>query len=141
MQTRKTRHQFYLPDELSARLDAMAAQPGSSKTAILTDALNAWFDRRAGHELDQRFGARLDRQNRIADRTEQKLDYLTEALGLFIRHQMTLTAHQPAFDSEANRLGRLRYDEFMRVVARMLARSDAGSRLTHRAPQEMESDK
>ncbi|WP_229735902.1 hypothetical protein [Novosphingobium endophyticum] len=27
MKTRKTRHQFYLPDDLSARLDAMAAEP------------------------------------------------------------------------------------------------------------------
>lgn len=141
MQTSKTRHQFYLPDELSAKLDAMAAQPGSSKTAILTDALTAWFDRRAGHELDQRFGARLDRQSRIADRTEQKLDFLTEALGLFVRHQLTLTAHQPAFDAETNRLGRLRYDEFMKVVGRMLTRGDAASRLSHRQSPEMGIDK
>jgi len=141
MQTSKTRHQFYLPDELSAKLDAMAAQPGSSKTAILTDALTAWFDRRAGHELDQRFGARLDRQSRIADRTEQKLDFLTEALGLFVRHQLTLTAHQPAFDAETNRLGRLRYDEFMKVVGRMLTRGDATSRLSHRQYPEMGIDK
>jgi len=122
MQTRKTRHQFYLPDDLSAKLDAMAAQPGSSKTAILTDALSAWFDRRAAHELDQRFGVRLDRQNRTADRMEQKLDFVTEALGLFIRHQLTLTAHQPAFDAETRRLGRLRYDEFIKLVGRLLAR-------------------
>jgi len=141
MQTSKTRHQFYLPDELSAKLDAMAAQPGSSKTAILTDALTAWFDRRAGHELDQRFGARLDRQNRVADRTEQKLDFLTEALGLFVRHQLTLTAHQPAFDAETNRLGRLRYDEFMKIVGRMLARSDGASRLSHRQSPGMGIDK
>lgn len=50
MQTRKTRHQFYLPDELSARLDAMAAQPGSSKTAILTDALTAATSWTSGSE-------------------------------------------------------------------------------------------
>jgi predicted transcriptional regulator len=141
MQTSKTRHQFYLPDDLSAKLDAMAAQPGSSKTAILTDALTAWFDRRAGHELDQRFGARLDRQSQIADRTEQKLSFLTEALGLFVRHQLTLTAHQPAFDAETNRLGRLRYDEFMKVVGRMLTRGDATSRLSHRQYPEMGIDK
>jgi hypothetical protein len=141
MQTRKIRHQFYLPDGLSAKLDAMAAQPGSSKTAILTDALTAWFERRAGNELDERFGPRLDRQSRIADRTEQKLDYLTEALGLFIRHQLTLTAHQPAFDAETNQLGRLRYDEFMKVVGRMLARGDAASRLTQRQSPEMGIDK
>jgi len=121
MQSRKTRHQFYLPDELSARLEALAAHPGSSKTAILTDALSAWLARRAGHELDQRFGARLDRQNRAADRMEQKLDFLVEALGMLIRHQLTLTAHQPAFDAETSRLGRLRYDEFVAAVGRLLA--------------------
>ncbi|MDG5487684.1 CopG family transcriptional regulator [Sphingomonas sp. BGYR3] len=131
MQTRKTRHQFYLPDALSEKLDAMAAKPGASKTAILTDALTAWFDRRAATELDQRFGIRLDRQNRIADRTEQKIDYLTEALGLFIRHQLTLTAHQPAFDAETSRLGRVRYDEFVKLVGRLLARGDSEARLTH----------
>ncbi|MGN6621334.1 MAG: CopG family transcriptional regulator [Sphingomonas sp.] len=125
MQTSKTRHQFYLPHDLSAKLDAMAARPGSSKTAILTDALTAWFDRRAAHELDQRFGIRLDRQSRTADRTEQKLDYLAEALGLFIRHQLTLTAHQPAFDAETQRLGRLRYDEFVKLAGRLLARNAA----------------
>jgi hypothetical protein len=134
MQTSKTRHQFYLPDELSAKLDALAAKPGSSKTAILTDALNAWFERRAGNELDQRFGARLDRQSRAADRAEQKLDYLVEALGLFVRHQLTLTAHQPAFDAETQRLGRLRYDQFVKLVGQMLARADAEPPVEHVNP-------
>lgn len=141
MQTRKTRHQFYLPDELSAKLDAMAAQPGSSKTAILTDALTAWFDRRAGNELDQRFGARLDRQNRAADRMEQKLDYLTEALGFFVRHQLTLTAHQPAFDTETQRLGRLRYDAFVELVGRTVARRDTNNRIANRQSPELGRDR
>lgn len=122
MRTYKTRHQFFLPDALSEKLDALVAKPGASKTAILTEAFTAWLERHAGHELDQRFGARLDRQTRAADRIEQKLDYVIEALGLFIRHQLTATAHQPAFDAETNRLGRLRYDEFVRLVGRMLAR-------------------
>src|SRR3546814_11993694 len=39
MKTFKTRHQFYLPDDLSAKLDALTASPGTSKTQILTDAL------------------------------------------------------------------------------------------------------
>ncbi|UIJ47126.1 ribbon-helix-helix domain-containing protein [Sphingomonas cannabina] len=141
MRTAKTRHQFYLPDDLSAKLDALALKPGASKTAILTDALNAWIERAGHNELDERFGPRLDRQSRIADRTEQKLDYLTEALGLFIRHQLTLTAHQPAFDAETNQLGRLRYDEFMKVVGRMHSRGDAASRLTQRQSPKMGMDK
>ncbi len=132
MQTAKTRHQFYLPDDLTAKLDALAAQPGSSKTSILTDALTAWFERRAGHELDDRFGVRLDRQSRSADRIEQKLDFVTEVIGLFVRHQLTLTAHQPPFDAETRQLGQLRYDQFVQLVGQILARDDA--RLSGRNP-------
>ena len=128
MQTSKIRHQFYLPDGLSAKLDALAATPGSSKTAILTEALNAWLERRAGNELDQRFGARLDRQSRAADRAEQRLDYLTEMLGLFVLHELTLTAHQPTFDTETRRLGRLRYDQLVNLVGQRLARGEAVDR-------------
>jgi hypothetical protein len=125
MQTSKCRHQFYLPDELSERLEALAAKPGASKTTILTDALTAWLDRRAAHELDNRFGARLDNHSRSAERMERKLDYLTEALGLFVRHQLTLTAHQPAFDAETRHLGQLRYDDFVKLVGRLVARAGA----------------
>jgi hypothetical protein len=50
---------------------------------ILTDALNAWLERKA--------------------------DVLTEMLGLFIlRHQLTLVADQPPFDSDTARLGRFK---------------------------------
>ena len=31
MRTFKTRHQFYLPDDLSEKLEDLAAKPGSSK--------------------------------------------------------------------------------------------------------------
>ena len=41
MHTAKIRHQLYLPDDLSRALDDLAARPGSSKTAIMTDALRA----------------------------------------------------------------------------------------------------
>ncbi|WP_157219157.1 CopG family transcriptional regulator [Flavisphingomonas formosensis] len=121
MKMQKTRHQFYLPDDLSEKLDMFAAKPGSSKTAILTDALTAWFDRRAGHELDQRFGGRLDRQNRTAARIEEKVDTLVEALGTFVQHQLTLVAHQPPFDRETALLGRRRYEAFVDLVGRRRA--------------------
>lgn len=126
MKTFKTRHQFYLPDDLSAKLDALTASPGTSKTQILTDALNAWLDRKGGQELDQWFGPRLDRQNRTAERMERKVDALTEMVGLFIRHQLTLVAHQPPFDSDTARLGRTRYVSFMNLVEQRLSRADSG---------------
>jgi len=126
MQTSKTRHQFYLPDALSAKLDALAAEPGASKTSILSDALAAWIERKGAVELDGRFGPRFDRLARVAERIEDKLDILNEAFGLFVLHQLTLTAHQPAFDRETSQLGRERYDRFVGQAGRMLARKRGG---------------
>src|SRR5213075_142063 len=124
MKTFKTRHQFYLPDDLSEKLEALAAQPGSSKTAILTDAFRAWLDRRAGNELDERFGVRLDRFGQAHERLEQKLDFLAETLGTFVQHQLTLVAHQPPFEPETGQLGLQRYQAFVEAVGRRLARPD-----------------
>lgn len=121
MQTNKIRHQFYLPDDLSRALEDLASKPGASKTAILADALRAWLERKAGHELDERFGPRLDRQQQIAQRSETMLNAIAEMLDLFVAHQLTLTAHQPPFDIETGRLGRHRYQQFIDQIARRLA--------------------
>jgi predicted transcriptional regulator len=130
MKTFKTRHQFYLPDALSEQLEAVAAKPGSSKTAILTDALTAFFERRAGHELDQRFGVRLDRLSRGQVRTERQLAILSEAFGLFVQFQLTQLAHQPPADHETGLLGLKRYRAFIEQVGRRVAGADEGVRLT-----------
>src|SRR3546814_7190059 len=54
MKTFKTRHQFYLPDDLSAKLDALTASTGTSKTQILTDALNAWLERKGARSEEHK---------------------------------------------------------------------------------------
>jgi hypothetical protein len=124
MKTFKERHQFYLPDDLSEKLGAMAKEPGSSKTAILTDALRAWFERRAANELDERFGIRLDRISQANERLERKVEFVAEALGTFVQHQLTVLAHQPPFDQETGQLGLKRYRAFVEMVGRRLARPE-----------------
>jgi predicted DNA-binding protein len=124
MKTFKTRHQFYLPDELSEKLEALAAESGSSKTAILTDAFRAWLERRGATELDERFGVRLDRLSRADEQLATKLDFVAEALGAFVQHQLTLVAHQPPFDTETGQLGLQRFRAFVEMVGRRLARPD-----------------
>jgi len=47
----KVRHQLFLPRPLSDRLEALAAKPGATKSAILVDALTAWLNRRGASEL------------------------------------------------------------------------------------------
>jgi hypothetical protein len=90
----------------------------------LTDAFRAWLERRAGNELDERFGLRLDRFSRAHERLGQKLDFLAEALGTFVQHQLTLVAHQPPFEPETSQLGLQRYKSFVELVGRRLARPD-----------------
>lgn len=127
MKTFKTRHQFYLPDDLSEKLESLAAEPGSSKTAILSDAFRAWLERRGATELDERFGLRLDRLSRADEELSRKLDFVAEALGTFVQHQLTLTAHQPPFEPETGQLGLQRYRAFVEMVGRRLARPDQSS--------------
>jgi hypothetical protein len=124
MRTLKTRHQFYLPDDLSEKLEALAAEPGSSKTAILTDAFRAWLERGGATELDERFGVRLDRLSRADEQLGRKLDFVAEALGTFVQHQLTIIAHQPPFELETGQLGLQRYRAFVETVAKRLARPD-----------------
>ena len=127
MKTFKTRHQLYLPDDLSEKLEALAGEPGSSKTAILTDAFRAWLERRGATELDERFGLRLDRLSKADERLARKLDFVAEALGTFVQHQLTLVAHQPPFEPETGQLGLQRYRAFVEAVGRRLARPDQAS--------------
>jgi hypothetical protein len=125
MTTRKQRHQVYLPDDLSAPLNELGGASGSSKSAVVAKALRSWLEHRAGAGLDERFGVRIDRIGRAQDRLERKVDFLTEALGTFVQHQLTLVAHQPAFTPEAAHLGQQRYRAFIDAVGRKLARAAA----------------
>ena len=124
MTTRKQRHQVYLPDELSAALAALGGESGSSKSAVVASALRAWLDHRAGNAIDDRFGIRIDRVGRAQERVEHKLDYVAEALGTFVQHQLTLVAHQPTFTPETAHLGQQRYRAFVDAVGRKLARAE-----------------
>lgn len=128
MRTWKTRHQFYLPDDLSDALDRLAKRPGASKTAILTEALRAWIEREGSRELDARFGPRLDRQLSAIRRVEEVTSMTAEVLDLFVQHQLTLVAHQPPFSEETGMLGLKRHRQFMEQVARRLARTGGQSR-------------
>lgn len=57
----KRRYQLYLSADLAERLEALAAKPGSFRSTILEDAVQAWLTRQGTRELDDRFGQRLDR--------------------------------------------------------------------------------
>lgn len=117
----KIRHQLFLPKPLSDRLEALAAKPGASKSAILADAMAAWLDRRAGSELDDRFGLRLDRLSAALARLERESHVTLESLALFIRFELTIQAPLAENDAAGRALGRERFEAFVTQVARHVA--------------------
>lgn len=126
MRTSNIRHQFYLPKALSEKLDRLTAEPGASKTSVMSDALTAWLARQGSDELDDRFGARLDRLGRELDRIERKLDLIAELLGVFAQHQITLAAEHPAFGPEAQAVGRERFGRLLDLVGQRLSGKQNG---------------
>ena len=117
----KVRHQLFLPKSLSDRLEALAAKPGASKSAILADAVAAWLDRRGGSELDDRFGLRLDRLSAALSRLERDSHVTLESLALFIRFELAIQVPLAENDQAGRALGRERFEAFVTQVARQVA--------------------
>lgn len=130
----KPRHHLYLDDELTERLDALAAKPGSSKSAIVADALRAYLARRGAKELDDLLKVRLDRMGAQLNRIERDQQVVLESLALFVRYQLTVTAPLPEPDQAARAVGQDRFQAFIDQVGRQMAngRSFAGA-MTHAA--------
>jgi predicted transcriptional regulator len=135
----KPRHHLYLDDELTEQLEALAAKPGSSKSAIVSDALRAFIARRGANELDDRLKVRLDRISRQINLIERDQQILLESLALFVRYYLTVTAPLPEADQEAARaLGQERFQAFIDQVGRRIAggRTLAGEALAGTTEEE-----
>jgi hypothetical protein len=118
----KPRHHLYFDTELTSILEALASRPGSSKSAIVSDALKAYFARHGGGELDEVLRGRLDRMSAQLNRIERDVLVLTESLALFVRFQFTIAPPTPDADQAAARaLAQDRYDAFVAQIGRRLA--------------------
>lgn len=116
----KQRHEFNLEGEISERLSALAAKPGSSKTQIMTAALAAYLDRRGAGELEDRFKARLDRLSLQLGRIERDQQVVAETLALFVRYQLTVTSPPPETDRAARLVAQERFKSFVEQVSRRI---------------------
>lgn len=121
MKPKRVRYQLFLPEDLSHRFEALAAKPGASKSAILTDALTAWLNRQAASELESRFSQRLDRMSMALGRIERDGHVLLESLALFVRYELMVQAPLPETDEAARAIGRDRFNAFVTRVGEALA--------------------
>lgn len=117
----KPRHHLYLDDQLTAQLEALAAAPGGSKSAIVADALRQYLSRHGARDIDEALRIRLDRLSRQLDRIERDGQVLLETLALFVRYQLTVTAPMPEPDKAARAVGQERFQKFIDQVGRQMA--------------------
>lgn len=117
----KIRHQLFLPRPLSDRLEALAAKPGASKSAILADAVTAWLNRRGKSELEDRFGLRLDRMTSALGRIERDSHVLLETLALFVRYELAIQAPLAENDQAGRAIARERFEAFVAQIGRQIA--------------------
>ena len=117
----KVRHQLFLARPLSDRLEALAAKPGASKSAILADALEAWLTRRGTSELDDRFGLRLDRMSAMLGRLERDNHVLLETIALFVRYELAVQPPLAENDHAGRAMAAKRFEAFVSQVGRQIA--------------------
>lgn len=117
----KVRHQLFLPRSLSDRLEALAAKPGATKSAILVDALTAWLNRRGASELEDRFSIRLDRLTKAIGRVDRDTYVILETLALFIRFELAIQTPLAENDQAGRALGAKRFEAFVNQVGRQVA--------------------
>ena len=115
------RHQLFLPRPLSDRLEALAAKPGASKSAILADAVTAWLNRRGASELEDRFAIRLDRLTHAIGRVDRETYVILETLALFIRFELSIQTPLAENDAAGRALGAKRFEAFVTQVGRQVA--------------------
>lgn len=117
----KIRHQLFLTKLLSDRLEALAAKPGASKSAILVDAVTAWLNRRGASELEDRFAIRLDRLTQAIGRVDRDAYVILETLALFIRFELAIQTPLAENDQAGRALGAKRFEAFVTQVGRQVS--------------------
>ena len=118
----KPRQNIYLDDDLNEHLETLAAKPGSSKSAIIRDALTAYVARRGAKELQDTFSKRLDEISKQLNVIERQQRILIESLALFIRFHLGIVPALPESEQAvAHALGSKRYQAFIAQVSRLLA--------------------
>lgn len=117
----KVRQNLYIDRELSDALDALAIRPGGNKSRIVNEALGTWLARRATKQVDDLLKVRLDRISREIGACRRDIEVVLEALSLFVRYQLTVTAPLPEADAAAIAAGSERFDRFIAQLGRQIA--------------------
>ena len=123
--TYKTRHQLFLPQDMSRRLAHLAQSSGRARSEILVEALDAWFTRRVAPKTDEALGARLARIERNLDWLRRNEGLVWEIMARIARYQLISSAQVPPSE-DAVAAGSKSFATLIDEVADRLAGKGAG---------------
>lgn len=113
----KPRVNIRISTKLYAQLCEAAEKPGVTKTAIVEEALRAWFNPEARSVLEERLLARIDAFDERQADIEYELTHTRETLVQYVYYWLTRTEPIPEGDRDiAHILGRKRLDYFLEQV-------------------------
>jgi hypothetical protein len=118
----KPRINIRISTKLYAQLCEAADRPGVTKTAIVEDALRAWFDPEARSVLEERLLARMDAFDQCQADMEKDLAYTYATLSHFVYYWLTRTEPIPEGERDiAHALGKQRYEYFLSQIREKVA--------------------
>lgn len=131
----RVRLNLYLEPAHARRLSELATMRGLSKSSIVAAALASFLSPDGADQREALITRRLDRLTHQFDLLERDQTILIEAVALFIRHYLTVSAPIPVAHQEAVRAqGRARFEQFIEQLGRHLHR---GHSLARRLTEEL----
>ena len=113
MKTYKTRHQLFLTEELSRRLEQRARSMGKARSDILVEALQAWFEQRAAAPVLEEASLKMTQLERKQDMILRRQGLLLEAVARLLRSHLRTSSSLPP-PSDAHRIAAARmFETFM----------------------------
>jgi predicted transcriptional regulator len=123
----KPRLNCYFSDDVMRRLDLLARDRKSNKSAVVSKAVQIYLDPERDPTSDAALLRRLDRFGKVQERIERDTTIAIEILALFVRYYLTITPPLPSSDQDGARaLGRERFEMFVAQIGRRIA---GGSKL------------
>jgi hypothetical protein len=140
MKKDKIRHCLYFEPKVSADLEALTAEPGTTKSDIVNAALISYLRQRGANQIERNFKPRLDRLDDRLGRIERDMQISLESLALFIRYELSVTPPLPSSQLAASQAaGNDRFQTFIDQVSRRLAKGKTfGIDVTERAQRARE---
>jgi predicted DNA-binding protein len=121
MKTFKTRHQLFLSEEISRRLAQRAKVTGRTRSDILVEALEAWFNRRSDGGDFRDLAARLTGIERRTETLLLRNGLFWEAFARLLRNHMMTTASLPAPDAADMARATRNFEKFIDEMVDRLA--------------------